>query len=115
MTKLSPYLYVTGAILVLLGLVLYLPQRSIAPYLLIVGGLMLACAQSFVDERPNSAILRRLYNQRLIGHLLLFIAGGLMLIFPRGNEWILAITIAALLQVYTAFRIPALEKREEKK
>ena len=33
----------------------------------------------------------------------------------RGNEWIACLTIAAVLELYTAFRIPQEEAKEENK
>ena len=41
------------------------------------------------------------------------LAGVLMIVLPRGNEWILCLTLAAIIQLYTAYRIPMLEKREK--
>jgi hypothetical protein len=41
-----------------------------------------------------------------IGSLALIAAGVLMFTHHR-NEWIVAMTVGALLQLYTSFRIPA--------
>jgi putative membrane protein len=64
--------------------------------------------------------VRRLRRQQIVGAFLLLISACLMLmkwfhLGPlRGDEWKLTLAIAALLQLYTAFRLPAaLRKSEE--
>ena len=66
-----------------------------------------------MELRPNEGknlIIRRLRRQQIIGAMLLVFAGVLMFTSKR-NEWIVCLTIAAILQLYTAWRIPSeLEK-----
>ena len=33
--------------------------------------------------------------------------------FTHGNEWILALTVAAVIELYTAFRLPQEEAKEK--
>ena len=53
----------------------------------------------------KNLIIRRLRRQQILGAVLLVFAGVLMLV-THNNEWILCLTIAAVLELYTAFRIP---------
>lgn len=108
-------LYIPGAVCALLGLVAYIPFRPVAPYVLMAGGLLMAVAQFFTPTNTKDPVIVRLYRQRIFSSLFLAVAGMLMIFLPRGNEWVAAVTVAALIQLYTAFRIPALEKKEMEK
>ena len=57
-------------------------------------------------------MLRRLKRQQLIGAMLLVITGVMMIVWHH-NEWILCLSVAAVLELYTAYRIPYEEKKEE--
>ena len=59
----------------------------------------------------KNLIVRRLRRQQIIGAMLLVFAGVLMFVSKR-NEWIVCLTIAAVLQLYTAYRIPAEQEKE---
>ncbi len=112
MKTIAPVLYIIGASLTGAALAVYMHYPALSPYALIAAGLLIAAAQYISDDTPKDIILRRLYLQRQISHLLISVTGGLML-WLHHNEWIIAITIAAVIQLYTAFRIPALEKRQQ--
>ena len=62
-----------------------------------------------IRQHPQDVRLRR---QQMLGAALLVLAGVMMLIWHR-NEWVLCLTIAAVLELYTAFRIPQEMKNEE--
>ena len=47
----------------------------------------------------------------LCGALALILTGAFMFT-TRGNEWIACLTVAAILELYTAFRIPQEEEKE---
>lgn len=113
MKKYLPLLYMSGAILVVLGLCAYLPWRQGAPYVLIVGAVMMTAAMMLEPKTSRNPVIRRLYRQRDFSGVLLILTGVLMIFLPRGNEWILALAAAAVIQGYATFRIPILEKREE--
>ena len=53
----------------------------------------------------KNLIIRRLRRQQILGAVLLVFTGVLMFV-THNNEWILCLTIAAILELYTAFRIP---------
>ena len=53
-------------------------------------------------------------RQQIIGATLLVVAGVMMILWKR-NEWVVCLTIAAVLEMYTAFRIPQEEEKEKNK
>jgi drug/metabolite transporter (DMT)-like permease len=57
-------------------------------------------------------IVRRLRRQQILGAVLLVFAGVLMFV-TKHNEWVLCLTIAAILELYTAFRIPSELEKEK--
>ena len=55
--------------------------------------------------RGGSFVLRRLVTMQTVGSLALVVAGVLMFTHHR-NEWMVAMSVGALLELYTSFRIP---------
>ena len=98
-------LFVVGAIMLLTGAAVYVTGWTPAPYIYTVGATLVALAQFNTPLPVETPVLKRLRRQQLIGALLLIITGGFML-YTHGNEWIVSLTIAAVLQLYTAFRMP---------
>jgi drug/metabolite transporter (DMT)-like permease len=62
----------------------------------------------------KNIIIRRLRRQQIIGATLLVVAGVMMILWKR-NEWVVCLTIAAVLEMYTVFRIPQEEEKEKNK
>lgn len=50
----------------------------------------------------------------MIGAAVLVLTGVIMILWHH-NEWIAGLTIAAVLELYTAFRIPQEEEKEHKR
>jgi predicted PurR-regulated permease PerM len=69
------------------------------------------CVQLVSDYKGKNIIIRRLRRQQLLGAMLLVLTGVIMLLWKR-NEWIVCLTVAAVLELYTAFRIPQEEAKE---
>lgn len=107
-----------GMILVLIGVGCYFFHQWAAYVVYGVGVLMFVPMQLMQRYDGSNFILRRLRRMQIISDVL-FLATG-MLMFLNGkfilnmyirNEWMLALTVATILQLYTAFRIPVeLEK-----
>lgn len=74
-------------------------------------GLLVAYVQLVSDYKGKNIIIRRLRRQQLLGAMLLVLTGVIMLLWKR-NEWIVCLTVAAVLELYTAFRIPQEEAKE---
>ncbi len=105
-------LFVTGAVMVLTGAITYFNQWSASPYIYTVGACMVALAQVNTPVKGKSKILKRLRTQQIFGAIALVLVGAFMMT-THGNEWIACLTIAAVLELYTAFRIPQEEAKLE--
>ena len=95
----------------LTGAAVYATHWSAAPYIYTVGATLFALAQINTPPAAKSPTLRRLRIQQIFGALLLVLTGFFMM-FNDHNEWIACLTIAAVLELYTAFRIPNEEQKE---
>lgn len=102
----------TGAVLLFAGLVVQFMKLDFAPYIYLVGSILFAYAQFVTSPETTNFAIRRLRRQQLLGAMLLIMTGVMMLLW-RHNEWIICLTIAALLELYTAFRIPHEEAKEK--
>lgn len=102
-----------GAVLLLAGAILQITRWEGAPYLYTLGAVMFGYVQ-VVANRYDGAnfILKRLHRQQIFGAIALVFAGVLMFTMKR-NEWVVCLTIAAILQLYTAFRIPQELEKEK--
>lgn len=105
-------LLVVGAVMALAGAAVYITGWELSPYVYTIGATMVALAQFNSPLRTVNATLKRLRRQQIFGALLLMLAGAFMF-FTHGNEWIVCLTIAAILQLYTSIRIPQEEEKEQ--
>lgn len=98
-------LMIIGALLLLAGAALMITGWTLAPYLFCVGALLFAAMQMTDRYEGQDITVKRLRRQQLIGSLMLLVTGVLMFV-ERHNGWIVTLTIAAVIQLYTAFRMP---------
>lgn len=112
MKQLIPALYTVGAVMLLTGAAVYITGWSYAPYIYTIGATFFALAQINSPLRFRSATIKRLRRQQIFGALLLVLTGAFMF-FTRGNEWIVSLTIAAILELYTSIRLPQEEAKQE--
>ena len=110
-SKMKDKLAVVGAIVLFIGLALQFVKLPWAPYVYLVGAGLFAYVQLVSDYKGKNLIIRRLRRQQLLGAMLLVLTGVIMLLWKR-NEWIVCLTVAAVLELYTAFRIPQEEAKE---
>ncbi|MBO4984889.1 MAG: hypothetical protein J6C87_04515 [Bacteroides sp.] len=110
MKHLISALYVVGAVMSLLGAVVYVTGWPLAPYVYTVGATLFALAQINSPVNAKNPTIKRLRRQQIFASLLLVLTGAFML-FTRGNEWIVCMTIAAILELYTSVRIPQEEEK----
>jgi hypothetical protein len=124
LSKLQTLLFRLGGVLVLVGAVLNPVESRIAPYVYCVGAILFAAMQMAESYEGTNVAIRRLRRQQLMGAVLLMLSGVAMfgnafgVEYMRHNEWLIVMLIAAFLELYTAFRIPAeldKEKRKESK
>lgn len=114
MSKYYSAIATVGAVALLLGAALQITQLAWAPYLYLIGAIMFAYVQVMSGYESKNIIIRRLRRQQIIGATLLVVAGVMMILWKR-NEWVVCLTIAAVLEMYTAFRIPQEEEKEKNK
>lgn len=92
---------------------------AIAPYVFAAGALCFCPIQMSDRYEGSNMTIRRLRRQQMLGSLLLLITAGLMFtaqygIPPfRGSEWKITLMIAAVLEVYSIFRIDHEENKQE--
>lgn len=101
-----------GAVVLLVGAMLQITRWEFSPYLYTLGAILFAYVQVIDGYYGKNLIVRRLRRQQILGSVLLLMAGALMFL-TQHNEWILCLTIAAILELYTAFRIPAELEKEK--
>lgn len=94
-------LFNIAALFVLAGALLYLTKWVLAPYLFAVGAAGVAVCYLTLPVKRLGFRERRLHRFNVFAGLLMIIASGLM--FSERKEWILCLTISAILQLYTAF------------
>lgn len=114
MSKYYSAIATVGAVALLLGAALQITQLAWAPYLYLIGAITFAYVQVMSGYEGKNIIIRRLRRQQIIGATLLVVAGVMMILWKR-NEWVVCLTIAAVLEMYTAFRIPQEEEKEKNK
>lgn len=103
---------IVGAVLLLVGAVLQITRWELSPYLCTLGAVLFAYVQVMCRYEGKNLIVRRLRRQQIIGAVLLVFASVLMFTSKR-NEWIVCLTIAAVLELYTAWRIPSELEKEK--
>ena len=113
MRKAYTVVQVVGAVLLLVGAMLQITRWELSPYIYTLGAVMFAYVQVMSRYEGQNLIVRRLRRQQVLGAVLLVFAGVLMFV-ARHNEWILCLTVAAVLELYTAFRIPSELEKEKK-
>ena len=112
MKKNYTYLMMAGAILLLLGVMLQITRWELSPVIYTIGAVLFAYVQVMDGYQGQNLIIRRLRRQQILGAVLLVFTGVLMFVMKR-NEWIVCLTIAAILELYTAFRIPVEMEKEK--
>lgn len=103
-----------GAVMLLAGAAVYITGWTYAPYLYAVGAGLFAVGQLLDGYTGSNFIIKRLRKQQIFGALLLVVT-ALFMFTTRGNEWIVCLTVAAILELYTSFRMAQEEEKETKK
>lgn len=109
-----------AALLMLAGAALYMWQPLLSTVIYSLGALVFCPLQMLQRYEGRNFTIRRLRRQQLLGLIAFLCAAGGMVMqtfrfgFARRNEWVVALAIGCVLELYTAFRIPAELKKEEK-
>ena len=112
MSKIYQIVQGVGAVLLLVGAMLQITRWELSPIIYTIGAVMFAYVQVMSRYEGKNLIVRRLRRQQILGAVLLVFAGVLMFV-TKHNEWVLCLTIAAILELYTAFRIPSELEKEK--
>ncbi|WP_099464155.1 MULTISPECIES: hypothetical protein [Parabacteroides] len=102
-------LFNIAGLLILIGAVSHFFHWIAAPYLFALGAAGYAVSYLTIQTKEMDFRNRRLHRFNIIAGLLMIFASGLM--FKGGNEWVICLTIAAILQMYTAFVASKQEKK----
>lgn len=103
--KLVSGLMMVGAVALLAGAATMITKWTGSPYLYCGGALLFVVMQMIDRYEGLDFVVKRLRRQQLLGAVMLLVTGVLMFA-ERHNGWIATLTIAALLELYTAFRMP---------
>lgn len=112
MKQIKDLIYWTGGILLIVGACLIITGWKGAPWLYLVGAVLFAAMQFTERYKGTNFVVKRLFIQQKIGALLLVVTGVTMFLL-RHNDWVVFLTVAVLLELYTSFRIPQELKKEE--
>ena len=112
MSKIYQIVQGVGAVLLLVGAMLQITRWEFSPILYTIGAVMFAYVQVMSRYEGKNLVVRRLRRQQILGAVLLVFAGVLMFV-TKHNEWVLCLTVAAILELYTAFRIPSELEKEK--
>lgn len=99
--KARTILFIIAGLLILAGAVLFLSKWFLAPYLFSVGTAGMAICYLTLPTKDMEFRERRLHRFNIIASILMICASGLM--FKDMKEWIICLTIAAILQLYASF------------
>lgn len=125
-----------GAIMLLLGAATYITKWDSAPYYYLAGSIMFAVGQFSDRYMGDDPIMKRLRFQQVLGACFLLITGILMFTdglhvrlvenpamggnmnsflqtLTRRNNWIVTLSIGALFELYSSFRMDHLSKKQE--
>ena len=113
MSKSYHIISMVGAALLLIGAVLQITRWELAPYLYTLGAVMFGYVQVMGNRYDGkNFIVKRLRKQQIFGAVALVFTGVLMFTMKH-NEWVVCLSIAAVLELYTAFRIPQELEKEK--
>jgi len=130
MKQLTPsqnLIYRLGALFMLIGAASFLFSHIIACSLFVVGVLLFAYIQTQQTYEGSNILLKRLRRQQLFSLCCIVLSAILMTMlvwdlangsflfrFSHHNEWVIFLGIGAIIQLYTAFRIPVELEKEQR-
>jgi len=129
LNKVQTAIFLTGALLMVIGAGASLLQWTAAPYLYALGALGFASMQMLQRYEGTNFTIRRLRRIMLFSDVLFLVSAVLMFanqsnVFGLShltylqyvyNKWVVTLLIAAVLQLYTTHRIGNELEREAKK
>lgn len=125
-----------GGLLLLFGAAVFITGWEYAPYLYLAGSFMFACGQ-FADRYTGTdPIVKRLRFQQVLGACFILLTAALMfsgpvherlladpymggsmrsflLVLTRRNNWIVTLSIGAVFELYSSFRMDQISKKQD--
>ena len=128
LNSLQNAIFVSGAVLMVVGAAIWMLSKGVAPWLFAIGALAFTAMQLQQRYEGDNFTIHRLRRIMLMSDVLLILTAALMFADdgnPFGldhltwlnyvhNNWMVLLLIAAVIQLYTVFRIDS-ELREEAK
>lgn len=102
--RIRSIIFSAAGLLVLVGAVMHFTLWSMAPYLFALGAAGIALCYLTIPAKEMDFRERRLHRFNVFAGLLMIVSSGFM--FEGGTEWVIFLTISAILQLYTAFVSP---------
>ena len=129
LNSLQNAIFVSGAVLMVAGAALWMMFKSLAPWIFAVGALAFVAMQVQQRYEGDNFTIQRLRRIMLMSDVLLILTAALMFADdgnPLGldhltwlnyvhNNWLILLLIAAVIQLYTVFRMDSELKKEAKK
>ncbi len=129
MNRLQSIVYAIGALLMLAGAAMGMLVPTVAPWLFAIGALAFSAMQLQQRYEGDNFTIHRLRRIMLMSNVLLICVAALMFADhgnPFGldhltwlnyihNNWVVVLLIAAVIQLYTVYRIDAELQKEAKK
>ena len=126
LSKAQTIIYAIGGLLMVAGTLLAILRMSVAPLLFIPGVVMFVSMQMLQRYEGENINIKRLRRFMLLSDVLLILSALLMYagngnplkldqityVQYIGNNWVVALLIGALLQLFTTFRIGKELERE---
>ena len=114
LNKIQTAIFLLGGLLMAVGAGTTLLQWGSAPYIYTLGAFGFASMQMLQRYEGQNFVIRRLRRMMLTSDVLFLVAAVLMFT-TRHRDWVVALLVAALLQLYSIHRIDSELKKEAKK
>ena len=110
-----------GEVLVIVGAMVWITGSGVANYLYAAGAAIFSIGRLSEKSEKGSIVLARLYGQRTLGVIVLLLSAVVMNLRPgfylgmylRSTAWLIPFVVFVVIELYTAFRIPAQIKKEK--
>lgn len=120
LTFLENLLFRIGAVLMLFGVAVHIFSAEISLYIYGIGAMLFCLMQLRAVYEGNDLNVIRLRRQQLFACLMFICTVMCMSMqvyqygFARRNEWVVALAIGCVLELYTAWRIPSALQNSKK-
>ena len=120
-TKLFSIVACIGEVLVIVGAMAWISGTVVANIVFAAGATIFAIGRINEKQAKGSIVLGRLYGQRTFGMVALLLTAVVMNlhegfylgVYLRPTAWLIPFVVFVVLEVYTAFRIPAQIKKDK--